>query len=380
MNSCRTIAAGFRQSSRALAAGLLVLAGSALEACNVPVFRYALERWRPDPYRAVVFHEGPLSAEDRSRLKTLEDPPSGATVNLAVRTVDVRELAAEDRPLFESVGRLQLPVIAVQYPAHLGIDGPAWSGRLADADLAQLVDSPVRRELVKRLTNGETAVGVLLESGDPQKDDPAAQVLQEELALLQRTLKLPELSDSPDDVLLAGAPLRLAFSFLRLRRDDPAEQALVALLLGCESDLAASGEPLVFPVFGRGRALLPLVGAGISSENIRGSAAFLAGKCSCQVKELNPGFDLLIAADWAGLLALDAKSVADLAAPPATEGQSPELVSIPSGAPPAPTAPAAEADAAPASRTPGGGRSGTLTILGLVAGLLVIVAIIRPSR
>jgi hypothetical protein len=29
-------------------------------ACNIPVFRYALERWRADSYEAVLFYRGRL--------------------------------------------------------------------------------------------------------------------------------------------------------------------------------------------------------------------------------------------------------------------------------------------------------------------------------
>jgi len=36
----------------------LAAAGVA-HACQVPVFRYALERWTPDPYEAFVIHRGP---------------------------------------------------------------------------------------------------------------------------------------------------------------------------------------------------------------------------------------------------------------------------------------------------------------------------------
>ena len=39
---------------------------SAAHACNVPVFRFALERWRPDPYRLTVFHRGPLADAERA--------------------------------------------------------------------------------------------------------------------------------------------------------------------------------------------------------------------------------------------------------------------------------------------------------------------------
>jgi hypothetical protein len=58
----------------------------------------------------------------------------------------------------------------------------------------------------------------------------------------------------------------------------------------------------VFPVFGQGRVLYALVGAGINEMTIAETCGFLVGACSCQVKALNPGTDLLIWADWwAGL-------------------------------------------------------------------------------
>ena len=40
-------------------------------ACNVPVFRYALERWPADPYEVFVLHEGALDAEAQQQLQQL---------------------------------------------------------------------------------------------------------------------------------------------------------------------------------------------------------------------------------------------------------------------------------------------------------------------
>jgi len=51
-------------------------------------------------------------------------------------------------------------------------------------------------------------------------------------------------------------------------------------------------------VFGKGRVLLPLVGKGINEENTLGDCSYLCGPCSCQVKNQNPGTDLLVKADW----------------------------------------------------------------------------------
>ena len=54
----------------------------------------------------------------------------------------------------------------------------------------------------------------------------------------------------------------------------------------------------LFPVFGRGRLLGCLFGEYISAKNIRETVAFITGGCSCEIKALNPGVDLLMAARW----------------------------------------------------------------------------------
>jgi hypothetical protein len=314
----------------ALAGGLLAVAWTPAEACNIPVFRYALENWRPDTYRATVFHRGALTAPQQAVVQAWQVEQQAARLNLTVRQCDVDRLdAAEDRALWASVPGQPLPCVVLQYPAHLRIDSPVWHGPLESETAAALFDSPVRRELVRRLVQGDTAVWLLLDSGDAARDEQAASLLQQELQRLEATLKLPELSDSPDDVVRSSTPLKLAFSVLRVRRNDPAELPLVSQLLGSEPDLAGLTDPMVFPVFGRGRALFGLVGPGIDADNIRGSARFLTGACSCQVKEQNPGFDLLIAVDWADLLALT-----DAPQELASTTAEPELVPIASGSTP----------------------------------------------
>jgi hypothetical protein len=119
----------------------------------------------------------------------------------------------------------------------------------------------------------------------------------------------------------------LSFSTVRLSRDDPREKHLVSMLLGSEPDLEAFREPMAFPVFGRGRVLYALVGKGINEEYVDEACAFLAGPCSCQVKELNPGTDLLMAVDWEALLgerlveAAELPPLTGLAAPPAPSAE-----------------------------------------------------------
>ena len=43
-----------------ISAVIFLLLTGASRACNVPVFRYALERWAADHFEVVIFHRGPL--------------------------------------------------------------------------------------------------------------------------------------------------------------------------------------------------------------------------------------------------------------------------------------------------------------------------------
>ena len=75
------------------------------------------------------------------------------------------------------------------------------------------------------------------------------------------------------------------------------------MILHFYSGLEEIDEPVVFPVFGRGRVLGTLAGDEIEAQNIQDVIAFLLNPCSCQIKIANPGFDLLMRADWYTLLA-----------------------------------------------------------------------------
>lgn len=300
------------------------------QACNVPVFRFALERWRPDPYRVTLFHRGALSDADQALVNELEARQENSSLNVAVRAIDLEKLNDADRELFASLKDTPLPSLVVHYPTYLRIPAPIWSGPLNRDAIAHVADSPLRQEIVRRLVDGQTAVWLLLEGSQAEQNDAAAKLLDEKLKMLEKELKLPELTDASEDKLLAATPLQLMFSVLRVPRGD-AEHPLIQMLVNSESDLPERSDPMVFPVFGRGRALLPLVGAGITANNIHDSAAFLVGACSCEVKEQNPGFDLLLAADWNALLTQDGiplTAAATRGLPPPGEA---ELVPIPSG-------------------------------------------------
>lgn len=349
----------------AVAAFSLVLSSAPLFACNVPVFRFALEHWRPDPYRITIYHRDPLTEAQQAQVAALEAAAEKQSANAALRVVEVTDDSeGTSEALQDALPAEKLPAVVVQYPSASGIEAPILVEKLAGDALAGAFASATRSELIERLVAGQTAVWLLLECGDKARDDEAETMVQEQLVRLKANLELPELSDAPEDKLLTTTPLEIRFSILRLPRA-AAEDFLLQSLLRSEADLAERDDPMVFPIFGRGRALLPLIGKGITPGNIRGAAEFLTGACSCEVKALNPGFDLLLAADWDALLSLpeESSTPAD-----STDPQVAEYVPIPTGKP---VAVAAVSNAAPvaAPAAQGGSR---LTLLGAFGGAILI--------
>jgi hypothetical protein len=278
-----------------------VLGPIRVSSCNVPVFRYALERWTSDPYVAVVFHREPFSSDQQSTLDAIQKPGAGSTANLLLRPTDVSgPMPAPFRDLWQAQPQSTLPWVVVRYPAETGIQASLWTGPLSSDLATNLADSPARRELGRRLLAGDTAIWLLLDSGDRQRDDELASLLNQESRKLAQTLELPKLG--PDDPEISALiPLRVAFSTLRVSRSDPAERFLVSQLVRWHPALIAETKAMLFPVFGRGRVLPPAVGEGISAQVIDTMARLLTGPCSCQIKEMNTGFDLLMATDWSRL-------------------------------------------------------------------------------
>ncbi len=278
-----------------------MLLATAVVACNVPVFRYALDHWQPDRYRIVVIHDAPLDSAAQKRIEELDQRIAATSTNAQVQVVKLSARNAgnaEDRDRAAS----GLPKLQVFYPAMLDIPQPTVELPFDDTNFNQLFDSPVRKQLIERLVDGQSAVWILVESSQPTANAEALGTLDSTLKSLEQSLELPKLTDDPEDAISDGPKLRVQFSTLVLSHTARDEKVFRDTLLGIESDLKEIDEPLVFAVFGRGRGMLPLVGAGITPTNIRETASFLCGACSCQVKEQNPGFDLLMAADWDKLM------------------------------------------------------------------------------
>lgn len=275
-------------------------------ACSVPVFRYALERWQADPYEVVVFHRGSMTTEQQTLSDQLSEQGKAGKVhaNLNLTTVD---LDADPDPrllqIWEEQQEATLPWMVVKYPTQTRIPVDMFAGPLAEENVSKLLDSPLRREIARRLLTGDTAVWVLLESGDQQQDDAAFKLVEQQAKHLATVLKLPEIDEADlDEVSIDPTALTLQFSTVRLSRENPDETMLVNMLLGSEEDLRDLEGAMAFPVFGRGRVLYSLIGEGITEENLEQAGVDLTGPCTCTVKDQNPGVDLVMAVDWDNLV------------------------------------------------------------------------------
>jgi hypothetical protein len=277
-------------------------------ACDIPVFRYALERFPADRYHFLIYHRGPLAGEANKAVdllkKLTEDNPSAVNFDLKVVEIDAKRPLAPKAPAEPSgkrpgelpPGDADLPWLVVTLP---GVDRVAvWSAPLRAKDLPGLLDSPLRREVRSRLLKGESAVFLLLESGRTDDDTKATQLIEMAIAKMQKELKLP--ADDGTGQPRSELPLRIAFSVLAVPQTNASEQFLRKTLLAMADRQA--NDPIVFPVFGRGRILGAVSGKQLTQNTIEEAGQFLCNGCSCTLKAELPGSDLLLTADWDALL------------------------------------------------------------------------------
>jgi hypothetical protein len=359
-------------SPRLLAALLTGLALAApARACPVPVFRTALEgsrEWKHFPLDLVVFHHGPLTDPQRRWLDAIDDLSwkNGGGLNLELETADVSgEIPEGLRKLWKAHEKEALPLAVLRH-ARPTDDMPAsWTGPLTAEAARTLTESPARREVARRVLSGQSAVYLLLESGDKAADDRAERLLAERLRQAEKDVKLS--LDVVLPLLRSKLPLRVQFSTLRVRRDDPAEAALIALLLQTDSDLPKEAGPIAFACFGRGRVHLPLYGRYLTAEEIDRGLDYLTGETGHD----NPGHDLLFHVDWEA--GLEAAGPVQPLGDPFADLKGPDLPAPPQAKP---------AHAAPAHTEGGDGRLWRNLIYTGVGLLLLILcaAVVLAAR
>ena len=315
----------------------LALAIEAL-ACNIPVFRYALERWQTDSYEINIFFDQ-LTTEQEKFVTELEQSSNenGGPCNAIIARTNVdtdNGKKASNASLPNTISQspdFKLPYVVVRSQAGQGRAIQPWQGTLDEAKQIGILDSPVRKELIRRLQNGHSIVWLMLKSSDTKRNSEISTLLKTQCDELGTKIKLPEGIGLPGSELHSEIPLLVKFSYLEIDRNDPREQFFAKLFLNVHPELTNNDEPIIVPVFGRGRALEVIPASDINPALMEDLTLFMSGACSCQVKERNPGFDLLLSTKWDielfgenGLRPPPAKSVGD-------SDRAPTLLSIPPG-------------------------------------------------
>lgn len=284
---------------------LWLTGGGLLQACDVPVFRYALERWPVDPYQAVAVEVTPFDAAEKAALETLRASSRKEGLNLRVQVMKPKAFA-ENAYGREVTGEVKANRLFLFYPKTSGLTRSPWNGPVSGAAVTKLATCGDRKKLMDHLLGGSSAVFLFLASGDRGTDDKARLLLEERLKALAREIKLPakvaaagEKAADPVNQLKSKVPFKIHFTLQTVPKAGPQKTVLRPLLLGLEADLVdLQNQPMVFLVYGRGRALPPLIGKGINQKMIDQLAYFVTGACSCQVKAQNPGTDLLLSRNW----------------------------------------------------------------------------------
>jgi hypothetical protein len=145
------------------------------------------------------------------------------------------------------------------------------------SELASLAHSPLRKKIAGELMAGKLCVMLYLKTGDSEKDSGGIDVMRK---------------------TVASSPFRDIITIIELDRKDPEEKHFISMLLNVEDDLTNIREPMLFGIFGRLKALEPLLAKGITEENINLMIDFLTADCSCLIKDNLPGTDILYASKW----------------------------------------------------------------------------------
>lgn len=317
-------------------------------ACNVPVFRYALERWPADNFEVTILRRGALPAPEQAVADAMKEASEKYAANFTLAVVDV-----------PGPTNFPLPSLTVNFPVDRGMETAAWRGPFTAATGRLLLDSPVRRELARRIVKGDAVVWLLLDG-----DAAANKLLDTALRKLEQEITVPEV-DPNDPRTMGNTELKIAFSVLPMTRTDPAEKLFVAMLLNAAPSLTNAAGPVAFPVFGRGRLLAVLAGKDLNAENIVAVTEYLCGACSCEIKAQNPGMDLLLAVNWEE--AIEQRVIQDTPLPPLVSLSTLAAAAQPSASP-------------PAAAAAGGLRRNLILVLAIVLGVAVLGTLVFQRR
>lgn len=234
---------------------ILTLAAILSLACTTKVSEWVLLNTVPDHYTLVYFHNSPLSEAAKKQNATISNKIK--TANLDFRSVERKDIKE--------------PYYGLYY-------GSRFFTRYNDQkEITGLTSSPLREKIASEIMTGNLCVFLYLTTGNKTKDDKGLQAIRN---------------------ALSTSPFKSIIAVTELSRNNVEESHFVSLLLNVEDDLKSIPEPMLFGIFGRFKALEPLLGKGITEENIKLMIDFLTADCSCIIKDNLPGTDILFTNNW----------------------------------------------------------------------------------
>lgn len=233
---------------------ILFLSGIISLACTTKVSEWVLLNAPPHTYTLVY-------------LRGSRPDENAKTVNNSL----AKEIASANVRFREAEGNAANPGYSLYYEDRLVAKYNHQS------ELRDLVSSPLRDRIAGEIMKGKLCIMLYLKTGNTEKD-------QKGLSELKETIE--------------ASPFSAIIPLVELNRNDAAEKHFISMLLNVENDLKDLNEPMLFGIFGRFKALEPLVAGGIKGENINLMIEFLTSDCSCLVKDNLPGMDILYVNKW----------------------------------------------------------------------------------
>jgi hypothetical protein len=224
-------------------------------ACTTRVSEWVLLNSLPHAYNLVYFHKAPLSESSKIQNQALADKFKPANIH------------------FQSVSRPEItrPYYGLYYQNRL------FSKFDTADELAGLSSSPLREKIAAELMAGKLCVMLYLKTDDKEKDEKGLNTLRS---------------------ALASSPFGHIITVIELSRNSRDEAHFASMLLNVEDDLKDIQQPMLFGIFGRFKALEPILGKGISEENIKLMIDYFTAECSCLIKDDLPGTDILFPGKW----------------------------------------------------------------------------------
>lgn len=234
---------------------IILLAAFISLACTTRVSEWVLLNSPAHQYSLIYFHNGPVSESVKEQNQKLAEGISSC--NIQFKTVSGQEIAE--------------PYYGLYYEDRF------FSKYNTVDDLRGLTSSPLREKVAAELMAGKLCVMLFLKTDNKEKDEKG-------LLTLSSTI--------------GSSPLGKIITVVELSRNSREEHHFASLLLNVEDDLKDIQEPMLFGIFGRFKALEPLLGGGISEENINLMIDYLSAECSCLIKDDLPGTDILSPDQW----------------------------------------------------------------------------------